>query len=152
MTYKFMVREFLFDGYLIACCRSGVRQAIIQSYWYLRYSTLGRELIRIGSNKKPLKDFPEQERQLWRTFDHTPFEDLPAVSNLSQAQCLALLDHPAYFQLRASVSVLHHKTAPLLRASSVIPWPPSSSFLMAMRVANTPNMRRSGADSYLTAI
>ena len=72
----------------------------------------GRELIRIGSNKKPLKDFPEQERQLWRTFDHTPFEDLPAVSNLSPAQCLALLDHPAYFQLLAQP--LPKKTANIL--------------------------------------
>lgn len=59
----------------------------------------GRELIRIGSNKKPLKDFPEQERALWRVFDRTPFEELPAASNLDAAEALSLLDYPAYFDL-----------------------------------------------------
>lgn len=59
----------------------------------------GRELIRIGSYKKSLKDFPEQERALWRTFDQTPFEDLPAAVNLTATEALALLDYPAYFQL-----------------------------------------------------
>lgn len=59
----------------------------------------GRELIRIGSNKKPLKDFPEQERALWRVFDRTPFEELPAASDLDAAEALSLLDYPAYFDL-----------------------------------------------------
>lgn len=59
----------------------------------------GRELIRIGSNKKPLKDFPEQERALWRVFDRTPFEALPAASNLEAAEALSLLDYSAYFDL-----------------------------------------------------
>ena len=59
----------------------------------------GRELIRIGSNKKPLKDFPEQERALWRVFDRTPFEELSAASGLDAAEALALLDYPAYFEL-----------------------------------------------------
>lgn len=59
----------------------------------------GRELIRIGSNKKPLKDFPEQERALWRQFDRTPFEELSAASNLDATEALSLLDYPAYFQL-----------------------------------------------------
>ena len=34
----------------------------------------GQEFIRVGTNKKKLKDFPEIERQLWRIFDNTPFE------------------------------------------------------------------------------
>lgn len=59
----------------------------------------GRELIRIGSNKKPLKDFPEQERALWRIFDLTPFEELIAADNLTGSDVLALLDYPAYFDL-----------------------------------------------------
>jgi len=33
----------------------------------------GREFVRVGSYKKPLKDFPEKERALWRLFDKTPF-------------------------------------------------------------------------------
>ena len=59
----------------------------------------GRELIRVGSYRKPLKDFPEQERALWRGFDTTPFEELAAASDLDAAEALALLDYPAYFQL-----------------------------------------------------
>jgi len=59
----------------------------------------GHELIRIGTYKKPLKDFPEQERALWRVFDRTPFEELSAASDLDAAEALSLLDYPAYFDL-----------------------------------------------------
>jgi len=59
----------------------------------------GKELIRVGSYKKPLKDYPELERTLWRIFDHTPFEALKAAENLSAPDALALLDYPAYFDL-----------------------------------------------------
>ena len=33
----------------------------------------GTGFIRIGSYKKRLKDFPEKERELWRTLDATPY-------------------------------------------------------------------------------
>ncbi|OAI11600.1 hypothetical protein A1359_14350 [Methylomonas lenta] len=59
----------------------------------------GKELIRVGSYKKPLKDYPELERTLWRVFDQTPFEALKAAENLAVADVLALLDYPAYFDL-----------------------------------------------------
>lgn len=59
----------------------------------------GRELIRIGSNKKPLKDYPEQERALWRCFDLTPFEKLSAATGLEADEALAMLDYPSYFHL-----------------------------------------------------
>jgi len=59
----------------------------------------GKELIRVGSYKKPLKDFPELERALWRMFDRTPFEVLKAAENLAAPDALALLDYPAYFDL-----------------------------------------------------
>ena len=58
-----------------------------------------QEFIRIGSYKKKLKDFPELERQLWRAFDQTPFEDMVAIENLGADQVLKLLDYPAYFDL-----------------------------------------------------
>ena len=58
-----------------------------------------QEFIRIGSYKKKLKDYPELERQLWRAFDQTPFEDLSAIDNLGSDQVLKLLDYPAYFDL-----------------------------------------------------
>ncbi|MFR0691636.1 ATP-binding protein [Enterobacterales bacterium AE_CKDN230030158-1A_HGKHYDSX7] len=59
----------------------------------------GKEMVRIGTYKKPLKDFPDQERALWRAFDKTPFEQLTAASDLDAADALALLDYTAYFQL-----------------------------------------------------
>lgn len=55
--------------------------------------------IRIGSVKKPLKEAPDRERELWRIFDQTPFEDLIAVERASADEVLRLLDYPAYFDL-----------------------------------------------------
>lgn len=59
----------------------------------------GQEYIRIGSYKKKLKDFPEKERTLWRIFDATPFEDMPALEKATIEEVLRLLDYPAYFDL-----------------------------------------------------
>lgn len=59
----------------------------------------GKEWVRVGSNKKPLKEFAELERDLWRRFDHTPFEAMLAAENLPPSDVLALLDYPAYFDL-----------------------------------------------------
>jgi ATP-dependent DNA helicase RecG len=57
------------------------------------------EFIRIGSNKKKLKDFPEKERELWRVFDQTPFEREIAAAKVSSEEVLRSLDYPAYFDL-----------------------------------------------------
>lgn len=59
----------------------------------------GVEYVRIGSYTKPLKGFPEKERQLWRIFDTTPFEDLSAIDNVCADTVLRLIDYPAYFDL-----------------------------------------------------
>lgn len=59
----------------------------------------GQEYIRVGSYKKKLKDFPEKERELWRVFDQTPFEELVAAEHLTADDVLKLLDYPAYFDL-----------------------------------------------------
>lgn len=59
----------------------------------------GQEMIRVGSYKKKLKDFPEKERALWRIFDRTPFEDGVAAERVSEDRVLGLLDYPAYFDL-----------------------------------------------------
>jgi ATP-dependent DNA helicase RecG len=59
----------------------------------------GREWVRVGSNKKPLRDYPELERELWRRFDRTPFEAQLAAENLSGSEALALLDYSAYFDM-----------------------------------------------------
>lgn len=58
-----------------------------------------QECIRVGSYKKTFKDFPEKERELWRIFDQTPFEELIAADQLGSEDILMLLDYPAYFDL-----------------------------------------------------
>lgn len=57
----------------------------------------GSEWVRVGSYKKRLREFPEMERELWRTLDRTPFEWLIAAEKLTGQDVLALLDYPAYF-------------------------------------------------------
>lgn len=59
----------------------------------------GIEFIRVGSYKKKLKDFPEKERELWRVFDQTPFEQEVSAENVSADEVFRLLDYPAYFDL-----------------------------------------------------
>lgn len=59
----------------------------------------GLEFIRVGSYRQKLKDHPDLERDLWRVFDTTPFEDLKALERVDAAQVLALLDYPTYFDL-----------------------------------------------------
>ncbi len=59
----------------------------------------GQELIRVGSYKKKLKDFPGKERELWRIFDQAPFEHGIAAERVRDDEVLRLLDYPAYFEL-----------------------------------------------------
>lgn len=59
----------------------------------------GQEFIRIGSYKKNLKDYPEIERELWRIFDKTPFEELIALQHVPETEVLSYLDFPTYFEL-----------------------------------------------------
>lgn len=59
----------------------------------------GSEYIRVGSYKKPLKDFPEIARQLWRTFDINDFEEIVAMEHLDDSEVLKFLDYPRYFEL-----------------------------------------------------
>jgi len=59
----------------------------------------GQEYIRIGSYKKNLKEYPDIERELWRIFDITPFEDMIAAEHVSDADVLKVLDYPSYFEL-----------------------------------------------------
>lgn len=59
----------------------------------------GTEHIRSASYTKKLKDFPEMERELWRVFETTPVESLPATGELTAEEVLRLIDYPAYFDL-----------------------------------------------------
>lgn len=59
----------------------------------------GIEYIRVGSYTKKLKDHPERERNLWRVFEQTLFEELVAKENISAEEVVRLLDYPGYFDL-----------------------------------------------------
>ena len=59
----------------------------------------GTEYVRIGSYKKKLKDFPEKEKELWRIFDETPFEQQVAMGQVSSEWVISQLSHPLYFEL-----------------------------------------------------
>ncbi len=57
----------------------------------------GVEYIRIGANKKNLKEYPDKERELWRTFDSTPYELRIAMSDLEEDSMVSLLDYSKYY-------------------------------------------------------
>jgi ATP-dependent DNA helicase RecG len=59
----------------------------------------GKAFIRVGSYKKKLKDHPEKERELWRAFDHMPFEKGIAMEHINSGEVLRLLDYSSYFDL-----------------------------------------------------
>ena len=57
------------------------------------------EHVRVGSYTKRLKDHPEKEKQLWKSFERTPFEVCEAEDRVTDDEVLSLLDYPAYFDL-----------------------------------------------------
>jgi len=59
----------------------------------------GKEFIRVGTYKKPLKDHPEKERKLWEKISATSFESRVAKELLDSDEVLRLLDYPKYFEL-----------------------------------------------------
>ena len=59
----------------------------------------GKEYIRVGSSKRELKNFPAKERELWRAFDRSAFEDGIAVDNVKEHDIFSLLDVASYFNM-----------------------------------------------------
>lgn len=59
-----------------------------------------REYIRIGSYKKALSEHPQIERELWRIFDKTPFENMVAKANIDEEEVIRLLEYSSYFLLQ----------------------------------------------------
>lgn len=57
----------------------------------------GTEFIRVGTNKRKLKEFPDRERELWRTFDTVHFELKTAAENLDEEEMISLLDYAKYY-------------------------------------------------------
>ena len=59
----------------------------------------GIEYIRVGSYKQKLKDFPEKERKLWRSFEIRPYETMPAKENVDAGTVTKLLDTGSFYTL-----------------------------------------------------
>lgn len=57
------------------------------------------EYIRVGSYSKKLKEFPEKERKLWRSFEIRPFETMPAKENVDSEDVTKLLDTSFFYTL-----------------------------------------------------
>lgn len=55
------------------------------------------EYIRVGTNNKNLKEYPDKERELWQTFDTTPYELRMAKINVMEDELVVLLDYPKYY-------------------------------------------------------
>lgn len=68
IDFKFF--EFTHAGHPVVLCR-------IQAANSTPVAFSGREWVRVGSHKKPLKDYPEKERELWRLLS-APAQDWSA--------------------------------------------------------------------------
>lgn len=55
--------------------------------------------IRVGSYKKKLKDYPDKEKNLWRSFDIRPFETMIAKENVDAQQVTELIDCAGFYTL-----------------------------------------------------
>jgi len=77
----------------------------------------GVESIRVGSYTKKLRDFPEKERSLWKTFNTTPFENTVAIDHATADDVLAWIDYPKYFDLMGQ-SLPDNRTTILQRLDS----------------------------------
>ncbi|HPW56513.1 MAG TPA: ATP-binding protein, partial [Thermoanaerobaculaceae bacterium] len=111
----------------------------------------GEEYVRVGQVKKPLKDVPDRERDLWRILDWTPFEDLLAAEHLGDDEVVRLLDAPAYFDLleqplpatrRGILECLSSDY--LIRPCSAGGWEVTNlgAILFAKRLADFPGLQR----------
>lgn len=87
----------------------------------VRFQT--EEYIRIGEVKKPLREAPDRERDLWRILDQTPFERLVSDERLSAQEVLAMLDHSAYFDLISQpIPTGHEGIMKAMEADGLITW------------------------------
>lgn len=59
----------------------------------------GKEQIRVSSVLRPLREVPQLERDLWRSFDETPYEKKIALADQSEEEVLSLIDYTSYFEL-----------------------------------------------------
>lgn len=58
---------------------------------------LGVEYVRVGSNKKKLKEYPDKERFLWQSFDKTSYELRVAKESVTQDILLEQVSYASYY-------------------------------------------------------
>ena len=66
----------------------------------------GTEYIRSGTSLKPLNEFPEKERQIWKSFESSKFEMEFAKTNVSYSDIQDLLDIDFYKRI-ISMDIIH---------------------------------------------
>lgn len=88
--------DFRFDAVEVDGQRVVVLEVAAASRQPVRFS--GTDYIRVGTYKKPLRDYPEMERALWRLFDEAPFETRLAAEHLGAPEVLKLLNASAFFE------------------------------------------------------
>ncbi len=86
----FRIHELEIDGKAVACFEIPAALHTPVRFKHAAY-------IRVGSYKKPLRDYPEKERRLWSLFSEQNFEDGVALSDATPEDVLALIDYPTYF-------------------------------------------------------
>lgn len=89
---NFRIVEFDVDSCLVSLIE--IPRAVHQPVQFQ-----GIEYVRIGSYRKKLKEHAEKERELWRIFDVTPFEQQVAAERVDATEVLRLLDYSSYFKL-----------------------------------------------------
>lgn len=87
----FRLFEFEYEGKNIVLFQIPAASGQPVSFHHIDY-------IRVGSQTRQLKDFPEKERKLWQR-SASEFEREPALKNQSGADVVALLDTQAFFDL-----------------------------------------------------
>lgn len=88
----FKIHEFHFDEHFIAIFE-------IDAAPHTPVMFLNRSYIRVGSNKKPLNQYPEKERKIWSANTPVHFEMAIAVEGITQSRVLELLDHSSFTRL-----------------------------------------------------
>ena len=67
--------------------------------WHTPVRFREKEFIRVGSTTRPLRDYPEKERQLWDRFQRSPVEKGICMENLPDQRVVDLLDVQGFFDL-----------------------------------------------------
>jgi len=110
----------------------------------------GTPYIRVGLATKPLLQYPELERRLWRAFDRQTYESLIALDGLQDDEAISLIDYPTYFRLigaptpdgrRETVAKLE-RDAILSRSSVGLSITNLGALLFAHNLRNFPDLAR----------